>query len=100
MSQPQVRAPSFWPSETSLGEPESGAHKWLLVASMPEQRPGDGNAAGDNRAASFPMAPDQLARDVVAITAARDALLSRDGEIAAAGADRLGARPWRSARDR
>jgi hypothetical protein len=100
MSQPQVGAPSFWPSDTSIGEPEGGARKWL-PADTPERRPGDEGAAGDgNPAAPFPMAPDQLARDVAAITAARDALFSRDGEIAAAGADRLGVRPWRSARGR
>jgi hypothetical protein len=99
MSQPQVRAPSFWPPDTSIGEPEGGAHKWL-PANIPERRPDDGGAAGDSvPAAPFPMAPDQLARDVAAIAAARDALLSRDGEIAP-GADRARVRPWRSARGR
>ena len=98
MSQPQVRAPSFWPSETSIGE--SGAHKWL-PAGISECRPADGGAAGDsNPAAPFPVAPDQLARDVAAIAAARDALSSRDVEIAAAGVDGPGVRPWRSARAR
>jgi hypothetical protein len=100
MSQPLVGAPSFWPSDTSIGEPEGGAHKGQPVDS-PERCPGDGVATGDSvPAAPFPMAPDQLARDVAAIAAARDALFSRDGEIAAAGVERVGVRPWRSRRGR
>ena len=100
MSQPQVRAPSLWPSDTSIGEPESGAHKWLRIDADTPERPGDGISGDSVPAAPFPMGPDQLARDVAAITAAREALFSRDGQTAAAEADRLGGRPWRLARER